>query len=139
MIIVLLLLLLLMQAGALLVDLQDWYKSTNNIDPMVQELFSANNQQIDNLYRDDNYWLLVNIYSNASHILIFSSLFRMHSFFCERFSDTCCGRSRSNRHGSSPSLISSGQTLGRFPGHGRATAHNAQLFRIYYMPQENTR
>ena len=49
------------KAGTLLTDLQEWYRSTNNIDPMIQLLFSSNTENIDQIYRDQNYWPLVNI------------------------------------------------------------------------------
>lgn len=46
-------------SGTLLNDLQEWYRSTNNIDPMIQDLFSNHNQNTDNLHKDQNYWILV--------------------------------------------------------------------------------
>jgi hypothetical protein len=49
------------KAGTLLTDLLEWYRSTNNIDPMIQLLFSSNTENIDQIYRDQNYWPLVNI------------------------------------------------------------------------------
>lgn len=49
------------KAGTLLTDLQEWYRSTNNIDPMIQLLFSSNTENIDQIYRDQKYWPLVNI------------------------------------------------------------------------------
>ncbi|CAF0837173.1 unnamed protein product [Brachionus calyciflorus] len=46
-------------SGILLNDLQEWYRSTNNIDPMIQDLFSNYNHNVDNLHTDQNYWLLI--------------------------------------------------------------------------------
>lgn len=44
--------------GALLIDLQEWYRSTNNIDPMVQSLFSTHSDP-EMISQDQNYWLLI--------------------------------------------------------------------------------
>ena len=49
----------LYKAGSLLIDLQEWYRSTNNIDPMVQNLFSENASNVGMIPQDDKYWLLV--------------------------------------------------------------------------------
>lgn len=46
-------------SGTLLLDLQDWYRSTNNIDPMIQEIFSAYSNHVENLSQNENYWPLV--------------------------------------------------------------------------------
>lgn len=45
--------------GSLLLDLQDWYRSTNNIDPKVQALFSKYVANMDMISNDDEYWLLI--------------------------------------------------------------------------------
>ena len=46
-------------AGSLLIDLQEWYRSTNNIDPMVQALFTVCAHDLDLIPKDQNYWFLV--------------------------------------------------------------------------------
>lgn len=45
--------------GTLLLDLQEWYRSTNNIDSMVQGLFSTNSTNMDMISNDQNYWPLI--------------------------------------------------------------------------------
>lgn len=45
--------------GALLIDLQQWYKSTNNIDPMIQTLFTTYASDQSMIPKDQNYWLLI--------------------------------------------------------------------------------
>lgn len=48
-----------MLAGVLLMDLQEWYKNTNNIDSMVQDLFSATGGNTANISKNENYWFVV--------------------------------------------------------------------------------
>ncbi|RNA06283.1 nuclear pore complex Nup85 [Brachionus plicatilis] len=46
-------------SGTLLNDLQEWYRTTNNIDPMIQNIFSSNSENPQNLYLDEKYWICV--------------------------------------------------------------------------------
>ncbi|RNA21774.1 hypothetical protein BpHYR1_022428 [Brachionus plicatilis] len=49
----------LINAGTLLSDLQEWYRTTNNIDPMIQNIFSSNSENPENIYQDEKYWICV--------------------------------------------------------------------------------
>lgn len=43
-------------SSTLAIDLQEWYKSTNNLDKVIQKVFNSKGTSMQDIYLDDDYW-----------------------------------------------------------------------------------
>lgn len=122
----------LKKAGTLLMDLQEWYRSTNNIDSIVQELFNNYQANQSQLYQDQSYWFIVKL--NTKHFNCCAMKNNESSFsFWILFCCCCCLDSNSScpgshRHSPTSLVVSfAGQIVERLQNHRSTTSHDANI------------